>query len=213
LVPSISEDIFPAERRPHVYRPFGQNFQSAMNIHVRADGITDDDVRAAMLRTVRREIRSVDAQVPVVSLRALEDHIAESASLWLVRLGATIFTTFGALALFLAVIGVYGVKAYAVALRTREIGIRKALGATTSDTLRLILRESMMVSAAGLGFGIVLGAGVASLLGSMLYEVSPYDPVAFLGSTVVLALAAFVATYVPARRAASVTPVTALRTE
>jgi len=213
LVPSISEDIFPAERRPHIYRPFGQNFQSSMNIHVRADSITDADARAAMLQTVRREIRAVDAQLPVVSLRVLEDHIAESASLWLVRLGATIFSIFGGLALFLAVIGVYGVKAYAVAQRTREIGIRKALGATTSDTLRLILRESMMVAAAGLSVGLALGAGIASLLASLLYEVSPYDPVAFLGSTVVLALAAFVATYVPARRAASITPVTALRTD
>ncbi len=213
LVPSISEDIFPAERRPHVYRPFGQNFQAAMNIHVRADSITDDDARAAMLQTIRREIRAVDGRLPIISLRALEDHIAESASLWLVRLGATIFSIFGALALFLAVIGVYGVKAYAVARRTREIGIRKALGATTSDTLRLILRESMLVAAAGLGVGLVLGAGVASLLASLLYEVSPYDPVAFLASTAVLALAAFVATYLPAQRAASVTPVTALRAD
>jgi predicted permease len=213
LVPSISEDIFPAARRPHIYQPFGQNFQSAMNIHVRADSITDADARAAMLQAVRREIRAVDAQLPVIGMRVMEDHIAESASLWLVRLGATVFGVFGGLALFLAVIGVYGVKAYAVAQRTREIGIRKALGATTSDTLRLILRESMMVSAAGLGVGLVLGLGVASLLSSILYEVSPYDPVAFLGSVMVLALAAFVATYLPARRAASVTPVTALRKE
>ncbi len=213
LVPSISEDIFPAARRPHIYQPFGQNFQTAMNIHVRADSITDADARAAMLQAVRREIRAVDTQLPVISMRIMEDHIAESASLWLVRLGATVFGVFGGLALFLAIIGVYGVKAYAVAQRTREIGIRKALGATTGDTLLLILRESMLVSAAGLGVGLVLGLGVATLLSSILYGVSPYDPVAFLGSTVVLALAAFVATYVPARRAASITPVTALRTE
>jgi len=184
-----------------------------MNIHVRADSITDPDARAAMLQAVLREIRAVDAQLPIIGMRVMEDHIAESASLWLVRLGATVFGVFGGLALFLAVIGVYGVKAYAVAQRTREIGIRKALGATTGDTLRLILRESMMVSAAGLGVGLVLGLGVASLLSSILYEVSPYDPVAFIGSTVVLALAAFVATYVPARRAASITPVTALRAD
>ena len=104
-------------------------------------GGSDADSRAQVLRAVRREIRAVDDQLPIMTLKTLKGHIRDRASLWMVRLGATIFSAFGALALFLAVVGVYGVKAYTVAQRTREIGIRKALGATSRDTLWLIVKS------------------------------------------------------------------------
>ncbi len=210
VVKTVRDDLFPAEPRPHVYIPFGQSFQSGMNIHLRAAPM-GDDARAALLQTVRREIRAVDDRLPVLSLKTLQGHISESASLWVVGLGATIFTAFGALALFLAVVGVYGVKAYTVAQRTREIGIRKSLGASASDTLWLILREGLMLTVAGLGIGLVLSAGVARLLSSMLYEVSALDPLAFIAAPLILAAAAMMATYLPARRAANVAPITALR--
>jgi putative ABC transport system permease protein len=117
------------------------------------------------------------------------------------------------LALFLSVVGVYGVKAYAVAQRTREIGIRKALGATSNDTVWLVVREGLTLTAAGLALGILLAAGVASGLSTILYQVSAFDPATFLLAPLVLAAAALLASYLPARRAAGVTPVTALRQE
>jgi putative ABC transport system permease protein len=141
----------------------------------------------------------------------MRGHIRDSASLWLVRLGATIFTAFGALALFLSVVGIYGVKAYTVAQRAHEIGIRKALGATSSDTVWLFVREGSLLTGVGLAVGVLLSAGVARLLSSLLYEVSALDPLAFLAAPLILASASLAATYLPARRAASVDAITALR--
>jgi ABC-type antimicrobial peptide transport system permease subunit len=212
VVATVRDDLIPTELRPHVYVPFGQSFQAGMNIHLRTSPM-DDEARALVLQAIRGEIRAVDDQLPIMTLKTLQGHISESASLWLVQLGASIFGAFGALALFLAVVGVYGVKAYTVAQRTREIGIRKALGATSGDTLWLIVREGLILTAAGLLLGVVLAAGVARLLSSMLYEVSALDPVAFLVAPAILATASLVATYLPARRAASVAPITALRAD
>ncbi len=213
LVPTIRDDLFPQELGPHLYAPFGQNFRTTVHLHVRMAGVVDDTQLSDALRDVRAEIIAVDPRFPVVSMNTLQGYIQSSPSLWIVRVGAAIFGAFGALALFLAVIGVYGVKAYAVAQRTREIGIRKALGATQGGTLRLVLREGMAVAVAGLGVGLILAFGVASLLSSLLYEVSATDPVTFAFAVSVLAGAAFMATYIPARRAARVAPVTALRAE
>jgi predicted permease len=212
VVATVRDDLFPSEPSPHVYVPFGQNFRAGMNIHLRTSA-TDAESRALMLQAVRRATRAVDDQLPIMNLKTLQGHIRESPSLWMMRLGASIFSAFGALALFLAVVGVYGVKAYTVAQRTREIGIRKALGATSGDTLWLIVREGLILTAAGLLLGVVLAAGVARLLSSMLYEVSALDPLAFLVAPAVLAAASLLATYLPARRAASVAPVAALRQE
>jgi predicted permease len=212
VVATVRDDLLPAELRPHVYVPFGQNFQAGMNIHLRTAPL-DDDGRDALLQSVRAEIRAVDGRLPIMKFGTMQDHIRGSAALWMVRLGASIFTAFGALALFLAVIGVYGVKAYTVAQRTREIGIRKALGATASDTLWLVVREGAVLTGVGLGLGVVLSAGVAQLLSGLLYEVSALDPISFVVAPAVLAAASFLATYVPARRAARVAPIAALRHE
>ena len=210
VVATVRDDLFPAAPRPHVYLPFGQHFQTGVHVHLRT--ATDDErARSELLGAVRREIRAVDERLPVMTLLTLRDHIDRSASLWIVRLGARVFSTLGALALFLAVVGVYGVKAYAVARRTREIGIRKALGATSGDTLWLVVREGMTLTAAGLAVGLVLSALVARLLGGMLYQVSSLDPATFVAAPLVLAAAALLASYVPAWRAARVAPSTALR--
>jgi ABC-type antimicrobial peptide transport system permease subunit len=126
-------------------------------------------------------------------------------------MGAKMFSLFGGVALFLAVVGVYGVKAYTVAQRSREIGIRMALGATTGNTLWLIVREGIVLTSVGLVIGLVLAAGVARLLSGLLYEVSATDPLAFVVAPLVLAAVSLLATYLPARRAASVDPIVALR--
>jgi putative ABC transport system permease protein len=208
IVPTLLDDLPGFARRSSVYVPHGQNFQPGMHIHLRTS--TDE---TAALQAVRREIRAVDEQLPILKLRTLETHMEGSSSIWLFRTGANIFTVFGALALFLAVIGVYGVKAYTVARRTREIGIRTALGASARDTVWLILREGLNLTLAGTVLGLLLAAGVARLLSNMLYDVSALDPLAFSVAALVLATVSLMATYIPARRAARVNPIVALRHE
>ena len=121
------------------------------------------------------------------------------------------FAAFGGVALLLALIGVYGVNAYLVARRTREVGIRMALGADRRTVLRLFLREGAQLTSVGLGLGLLLAGLVARLMQSILFEVSPFDPLIFGTATALLAGAALIACYLPARRAAKVDPMIALR--
>jgi ABC-type antimicrobial peptide transport system permease subunit len=137
----------------------------------------------------------------------------KSVGLWIVRLGATLFGAFGVIALLLAVVGVYGVKAYAVACRTREIGIRMALGAHRSDVFALIMRQGAMQTALAVSVGLLLALGAGRVLAQILYQVSPTDPFALAVSSVMLAAAALLACFLPAQRATRINPMTALRTE
>jgi ABC-type antimicrobial peptide transport system permease subunit len=130
-----------------------------------------------------------------------------------VNTGARLFTVFGGVALLLAVIGVYGVKSYVVSRRTREIGIRMALGATAGDVLWLVLREGMTLTSVGISLGLLLAWGVAKGVSGMLYQVSALDPIVFAAAPVLLGAAAMVATYLPARRATQVVPLSALRAD
>ena len=212
IAPSIREELFEHAPQPHVYVPFGRNYQADANIHVRlVPG--NEKAQSAMLQAVRREIVAVDPGVPVLALKTLRAHVGENVELWIIRTGARLFSIFGALAVFLAVIGVYGLQAYTVARRTREIGIRISLGATTNNVLWLILSEGIRLTAAGVGIGLLLAFGTARLLSGLLYEVSPTDPVIFLATPILLAGAALLACYLPALRAARVQPVAALRHE
>src|SRR6059058_3191566 len=128
-------------------------------------------------------------------------------------LGATLFGAFGLIALLLAVVGVYGVKAYAVACRTREIGIRMALGAHRKDVFALIMRQGAMQTALAVAVGLLLSLAAGRVLAKILYQVSPADPFALFASSLMLAIAALLACFLPARRATYVNPITALRTE
>jgi predicted permease len=211
VVPTVRDDIFDSGERPHVYVPHGQNFQAGMHIYIRVASPSEGALTSTM-QAVRREIRALDETLPILNLRTLEDHIGGGTSLWLVRLGANMFGIIGGLALFLSVVGVYGVKAYMVAQRSREIGIRMAMGATRRDALWLILRDGMVLTAAGVGSGLILAAVIARLLSGMLYGVSALDPMAFTVAPLVLASVAMLATYLPARRAAGVDPMVALGT-
>ena len=149
-------------------------------------------------------------QTNTTTMTAFHDR---SLELWVVRSGGRLFLTVGVLALLLAVVGLYGVKSYLVSQRTREIGIRMALGARPGDVLGMVLREGAMLSAAGVALGLPLAALLGVLLSSLLYDVKPLDPVVFLSAPAALALAALVATLIPARRATRVTPLTALRAD
>ena len=162
---------------------------------------------------IRRTVREVDATLPILSLNTFERHLDSNLQLWIVRAGATLFSVFGGLALGLAVVGVYGVKAYSVARRTREIGIRMALGAGRKTVQWMILREGFVMLGSGVVLGLLLAVATGKMVGSLLYQVGTLDPIAFTLAPLVLAAAAILATWLPARRATRISPMAALRTE
>ncbi|MEY2501180.1 MAG: putative transport system permease protein [Verrucomicrobiota bacterium] len=181
-------------------------------LHVRIAS-KDRRAAAAMVPSVRQMLRGVDPDLPVIGIAPFVDLMEKSVGLWIVRLGAILFGVFGGIALLLAVVGVYGVKAYAVACRTREIGIRMALGAHRSDVFGLIMRQGAMQTGLAIVFGLLLALAVGRVLSQILYDVSPNDPFALIASSLMLAAASLLACFFPAQRATKVTPMTALRTE
>ena len=210
VAPEMRHHLFEEAPEPHVYVPYGQRFNTIMNLHVRlARGVAE----APMLASIRRELQAIDPQLPVLSATTMELHREGSLEVWGVRVAATLFTTFGVLALLLATIGVYGLEAYDVSRRTREIGIRMALGATSGDVERLVLREGMRTASTGVAIGLLLAAGIGKLVSGLLYRVSPFDPAALTVAVLTLTTAAVLACYIPARRATRVAPTEALRAE
>jgi ABC-type antimicrobial peptide transport system permease subunit len=146
-------------------------------------------------------------------VRTFRQHFDANPQLWIVRAGAAMVSIFGGLALILALVGVYGVVAYAVVRRTREIGIRLALGARPGEVLRMILREGLIMTLGGATVGFLLALGMGRALSGMLYQVSPTDPGALSLAPAVLTVTALFACWWPARRAARVDPLVALRCE
>ena len=153
----------------------------------------------------------MDPTIPLSDVSMMREIV--DRSFWQQRLFGSMFSGLAAAALLLAAIGIYGVMAYAVALRTHEIGVRLALGAERADVLRLVLRQGGVLTALGVGVGIVGAWGATRALGSMLYGVGPMDPVSLLATTVLLSGVALLACLLPARRATKVDPMVALRTE
>lgn len=212
IVPTTRTALFQKEPGTLLYLPFARGFHNDVFFHVKfAAGTAGQEGPQAEL--LRRTVRSVDASLPILSLRTFPQHLDANISLWLVRAGAAMFSVFGGLALILAVVGVYGVKAYAVSRRTREIGIRMALGADPAGVLWMILREGALMLAAGVGLGLALAVVTGRVVSSLLYQVGALDPIAFTVAPLVLAAAALFACWLPARRATRISPLTALRTE
>ena len=210
VVGEMRHDIFDLDPRPHVYAPFGAHFRSNMTFHVRSRlGIAD----SSMLAAIRGELLRVDDRLPILAARTMTQHRDRSLMQWAVSAAATMFSTFGVLALVLATIGIYGLKAYDVSRRTREIGIRMALGATSGDVERLVMREGLRTTVIGLGIGLLLAAGLGKLLSGLLYRVSPFDPAVLTIAALVLSATAMMACYLPARRATRIVPLEALRSE
>jgi len=162
---------------------------------------------------IRRTVREVDAAVPVLTLKTFAQHLDGNLELWIVRAGAALFSIFGGLALALATVGVYGVKAYSVARRTREIGIRMALGARATDVLKLIISNGMTLILIGVVVGLAGAFGLTRLLATLLFGVTPTDTLTFAVVSSVLIFVALLACYLPARRATKVDPLVALRYE
>jgi predicted permease len=212
VVPGLRHDLFDKAPVAHIYLPFGRQFRSGMNVHLRAAG-TGPAAEVAVLQAARREIRAVDERLPVLGLKTMAQFRDGSVLYWVVKAGAWLFAVFGVVAVFLAVVGLYAVKAYVVSRRTREIGIRMALGSSPRDVLWLVLKEGLTLTAAGLALGFWMAAGIGMLVGSLLYEVSAFDPVVFLAAPLLLAAASLAACYLPALRATRIQPTVALRTE
>ncbi|HLK65884.1 MAG TPA: ABC transporter permease [Bryobacteraceae bacterium] len=212
IVGNVQGHIIGRGQDGHLYVPFGQEYQANMTIHLKI-AARSHAAEQQLLETVRGEIRAVDSRLPVLALRTMRDHLDRSADIWVVGTGSRMFGIFGAVALLLAMIGLYGVRAYTVSRRTREIGIRMALGATRRDTLRLILREGVMIASIGVSAGLALSWLLGRLIASMLYEVTGSDAMVFVASPVLLTAVSLLACYLPAQKASKVDPMTALRYE
>ncbi|PZR74812.1 MAG: hypothetical protein DLM73_06975 [Chthoniobacterales bacterium] len=202
------------EKRPRgtVYVPFARGFQNNVFFFIQFSSLNKITI-PDMADAVRRAVRETDPSLPVLSLKTFPQHLETNMELWIVRTGATLFSVFGGLALALAIVGVYGVKAYSVARRTREIGIRMALGARPQSVQWMIVREGIVMLGGGVAIGLLLAAATGRLLSGMLYQVGALDPIAFSTAPLLLGVATLVATWLPARRATRISPMTALRTE
>lgn len=212
VAPNFRQELGGKQAISRLYVPFGQAYQSMMNLHVRLER-PDAALATSMLQTVRKELRSVSDRLPVLGLMTFKDFHTKGFVMWMFNAVARLFSVFALLVLTLAVVGVYGVKAFAVGRRTREIGIRIALGATRAQVLGMVLRDGLILVAAGLGVGFILALAVGRLIASKLYDVSATDPLSFSLTFAVLAAAALLATYFPARRATRIDPMSALRYE
>ncbi len=189
-----------------MYFPHRVLFAAGVSLVVRAAS----DPRV-VLQPLRETIRSADPDMPVFDVRTMEDHMG--IALLPARLGGTVLGLFGLLGLVLAAVGIYGVMAYSVAQRTRELGIRIALGSDRAAVLGLVLREGLRLTLVGVVIGLASAAVAARLVGGLLYGVRPLDPVAFSVVPLTLVVVAALAIYLPARHAAGVDPIRALKTE
>jgi ABC-type antimicrobial peptide transport system permease subunit len=191
---------------PFLYLPLPQSYSNDMVLQVRLAGDTPAEREA-----VRGAVQALDPALPLPAVRAMRDDMA--ITLLPARAGAGVLGGFGALALLLATIGVYGVTAFLVSQRTREIGVRAALGATAPDVLRLMMRDTLTLVTLGLALGLAGGVGVGAAVSSWLYGVGALDPRPLAGAGAVLVTVALLGTWLPARRALRVDPVRALRAE
>ena len=194
--------------RPFIYVPYAQFPQRDVAFFLRRHPGVDD---ASMYRNVRGALKSFDPYLPLVRMASFR----QSADLGLLpqRIAATIAASLGGVALLLAAIGIYGVTAFAVARRTREIGVRMALGADRRRVVMLVLRQAFKLAAIGCAVGLAGAIGLASLVADLLFGVSPFDPMTLALTPVLLIAIALAASAVPARRASSVNPVAALKTD
>jgi len=189
-----------------MYFPQAQDWTFPMTAHIRTAGDPN-----ALAISVRREVERLDAALPVADLRTMTNTLG--ISLFPARLGGTALGIFGILGMILAAVGIYSVMAYSVSQRTREIGIRVALGADSGSVVGMVIKKGMTMVAVGVVLGATIALGASRLMSNLIYGVSAVDPVTFLGVPGMLVCVALLATYLPARRAASVDPMKALRSE
>jgi putative ABC transport system permease protein len=206
VVGNVKSDGFDQPDQPHVYIPIFQRPGYAMAVYLQTD--LDPMIVA---KTLREQVQAVDPNLPVFGERSMESVVSES--LGQRRFAMQVVALFGVLALLLASIGIYGVMAYSVNQRTREIGIRVALGASTGAIMGWVLRQGLVLIVVGVSTGLLAAFGLMRLLRSLLFGVAATDLVTYAALAAVLAVVALVACYIPARRATRIDPLIALRHE
>ena len=206
IVGNIKSDGFDQPDQPHLYFPVFQNPVYAMAIYLRTDVAP-----FSVAQSVREQVRAVDRDLPVFGERTMTQVATES--LGRRKFAMQLVGLFGILALLLSAIGIYGVIAYSVSQRTREIGVRVALGASSSAILRWVLKQGMVLTIAGVGVGLLGALALTRLLRSLLFGVGPVDVLTYTVLAALLIVVALIACYVPARRATKVDPLIALRYE
>jgi predicted lysophospholipase L1 biosynthesis ABC-type transport system permease subunit len=215
VVGSVREHGLDNAAPPVMYVPFGQVPDGITQLGNRAIPATWMIRTAADPRTlasaIQREFLAVDRQMPVAKVRTMGEVIADVTARQ--NFNMLLLTIFAAIALLLAAIGIYGVMSYAVEQRTHEIGIRMALGAGAPEMLRMVVGHGMRLAAAGVAAGLLAAFALTRLLGTLLFGIKPTDPLTFGAVAAVLSLIAFLASYIPARRATKVDPMIALRYE
>jgi predicted permease len=195
--------------RPHVFVPLEQNFRGAMTLVVRTEAEP-----LALAQAIERVVRQMEPELPLFNVRTMEQHISQSPQgLLPVRFGAAMVGLQGMMVLVLALGGIYGLVSFSVARRTREIGVRIALGATSTNVIRLVLTQSIRLTLIGLGVGLSLALLAMRPLGNLLYGVAPNDGFVFGGVTVLILAIAFAACWLPARRATRFDVLDVLRAE
>ena len=192
--------------QPAVYLPQAQYYTPQATLQVR----TANDPRT-VLASVREQVQNLDKNLAITGVFTIGELLSQG--LWAPRMAAALLSVFGLVALVLAAIGIYGVMAYSIAQRTREVGIRMALGAQPGDVLKLVIGQGMLLAGTGVVVGLIAAFGVARLFASLLFGVSPTDPLTFVTVAAVMSLSALAACYFPARRAMRVDPIVALRYE
>ena len=209
IIPAVKHSLDNPQPYPHVYVPLGQHYASAMTLQLR---VAEGSERT-VLGTIAGVVRDVDERLPVLAVATWRDHLDAGFDVRLRRAGAGVFSAVGGIALLLAVLGVYGVKSYVVSRRTREFGIRIAIGAHPRTLLWQVLREGGRTTAIGIGIGLVLALGAGQFLQSILYGVNRLELLVLIAAPLILVAASLLASCVPALRAAKVDPTVALRSE
>jgi putative ABC transport system permease protein len=208
VAPGLRHDLMRRDAEAHIYLSSGRSLANHMYVYARAAGGAE---AGAILPAVRDQLRSIDAAMPVVSLKPFRSLHEQSASVWILRAGARLFLALGLAAAFVAVVGLYGVRSYLVSRRSREFGVRMAIGAAPADVLRLVMREAVVTTSVGLAGGLVLGAALGFGLSRIMYQVNPFDVLTLTTAAALLGFASLGAAFIPAWRAARISPSTAIR--
>jgi putative ABC transport system permease protein len=191
---------------PYYYVPFNQNFTSMRILQVRSSVAPE-----SLITQVKQQIQSLDPEMPVSDLQTMREAMAGGNGFLVFRLGAALTAIMGVLGFVIAVVGVYGVVSFAAAQRTREIGVRMALGASKGNILSLILGQGVRLITAGVVLGLLAAFALTRAMANLLVGISAGDPVTFVPVTLILLIVAIGACYLPARRAMRLDPVVALR--
>lgn len=212
IVRTTRNEFEQREAGGNLYVPFGPGFRAEAFFHVRTTANTRAAALAA-LEPVRRAVHEAAPRLPVFRVQTFAEHMESNVDVWLTRVASSLFGFFGVASMLVAVVGIYGVKAYSVSRRTREIGVHMALGARPAEVRAMILREGGAIVGAGLLLGLALALGVGQIMAALIVDVTAFDPLVFGGAAAAFALASLIACWIPAARATCISPLEALRAE